>query len=101
MGNDDGYAERGIFGRRGLVMTRKASFRNAVLMILAMGIAGLAGCTPPAYLLAGVDPADPSVPVAAVGYHPTVAPYTSLRPAMPKSWREQNEQVAPAPKSGQ
>jgi len=50
--------------------------------------------------LAGADPADPNARVAAVGYRSTVAPYTSLRPTAPSSWREQNDRVAPAPKSG-
>lgn len=68
---------------------------------LAASLAALAGCAPPPYLLAGADPADPSVRVAAVGYRGTVTPYTSLRPAIPSSWREQNESVAPSRKSGQ
>lgn len=82
-------------------MTQKISFRNAAIVSLTIGAAGLAGCTPPAYLLAGADPADPSTPVAAVGYRSTVGPYTSLRPTAPKSWREQNERATPAPKSDQ
>ena len=60
----------------------------------------LAGCVQTAVPLAGADPADPNARVAAVGYRSTVAPYTSLRPTAPSSWREQNERVAPAPKSG-
>ena len=49
----------------------------------------------------GVRAADPAVPVAPVGYRSTVAPYTHLRPAAPKGWQEQNQQVAPAPKRAQ
>ena len=60
----------------------------------------LAACMPATVPLAGPDPADPGAKVAAVGYRSTVAPYTSLRPAAPSSWREQNDRVAPAPKSG-
>ncbi|EKS42142.1 hypothetical protein [Afipia broomeae] len=60
----------------------------------------LGGCMQTAAPLAGVDPADPNARVAAVGYRSTVAPYTSLRPTAPSSWREQNDRVAPAPKSG-
>lgn len=82
-------------------MTPTNSFRNAAIVGLAIGAAALAGCTPLPYLLAGADPADASVPVAAVGYRSTVAPYTSLRPTTPTSWRQQNERAAPAPKSGQ
>lgn len=60
----------------------------------------LGGCMQTAVPLAGADPADPDTRVAAVGYRSTVAPYTSLRPTAPSSWREQNDRVAPAPKSG-
>jgi hypothetical protein len=69
----------------------------------AMAAAGMAlgGCMPTAVPLAGADPADPGVKVAGVGYRSTVAPYTSLRPVAPLSWRAQNDRVAPAPKSGQ
>lgn len=68
---------------------------------LVLSLAVLGGCTPPPYLLAGSDPADPAVPVAGTGYRSTVAPYTHLRPAAPKGWQEQNQQVAPAPKRAQ
>lgn len=68
---------------------------------LALSLVALAGCTPASYLLVGADPADPAVPVAAAGYRSTVAPYVHLRPAMPKGWLEQNQQVAPAPKPAQ
>ena len=59
------------------------------------------GCTVPAVPLAGADPADPNARVAAVGYRSSVAPYTSLRPTVPTSWREQNNRAAPSPQSGQ
>ena len=61
----------------------------------------LAGCAQPAMPLAGADPADPTAKVAAVGYRSTVAPYTSLRPTAPTSWRDQNNRAAPTPQSGQ
>jgi hypothetical protein len=61
----------------------------------------LGACVPTAVPLAGADPADPGAKVAGVGYRSTIAPYTSLRPTAPSSWREQNDRVAPAPKSGQ
>lgn len=61
----------------------------------------LGGCIPTTVPLVGPDPADPAVPVARVGYRSTTAPYTRLRPTLPTSWREQNQRVAPAPKSGQ
>jgi hypothetical protein len=59
----------------------------------------LGGCIPTAVPLAGANPADPGAKVAGVGYRSTIAPYTSLRPTAPSSWREQNDRVAPAPKS--
>jgi hypothetical protein len=37
--------------------------------------------------------------VAGTAYRSTVAPYTSLRPVAPSSWREQNDRVAPAAKT--
>jgi len=51
--------------------------------------------------LASADPADPAARVARVGYRPTIAPYTSLRPATPAPWRERNDGVAPQPKQDQ
>jgi hypothetical protein len=64
----------------------------------AAGMA-LGGCMPTTVPLAGADPADPGAR-AGVGYRSTVAPYSSLRPVAPSSWREQNDRVAPVPKSG-
>jgi len=67
--------------------------------LLAIG-GGASGCAVP-IALNRQDPADPAAKVAHVGYRSTVAPYTSLRPTAPSSWREQNDSVAPSPKSGQ
>jgi hypothetical protein len=69
---------------------------GAVALSVALG-----GCLPATAPLIGADPADPTVKAAPVGYQSGISPYTSLRPTAPKSWREQNERVAPAPKSGQ
>ena len=67
------------------------------LVLLAAG--GLAsGCAAP-YPGAAHDPADPAAKVPGVGYRPTIAPYSSLRPAVPMPWREQNQRVAPSPTS--
>jgi hypothetical protein len=77
----------------------KIKFRTSVgitFTALALG-----GCMPTPVPLAGADPADPGAKVAGVGYRSTIAPYTSLRPTAPSSWREQNDRVAPAPKSDQ
>lgn len=81
------------------LLTIVPSSRKPLIASLIIGGAFLTGCSPPSYLLAGEDPADPAVAVAAVGYRSTVAPYTSLRPTTARSWREQNESVAPTPKS--
>ena len=72
------------------------SFRTLVGM--AVTALTLGGCLPAAAPLAGADPADPGAKVAGAGYRSTIAPYTSLRPTAPSSWREQNDRVAPAPK---
>jgi hypothetical protein len=60
----------------------------------------LAACMPATVPLAGQDPADPGAKFAGANYRSTVAPYTSLRPSAPSSWRERNDRAAPAPKSG-
>ena len=73
--------------------------RFRVTAAIAAAALTLGGCLPTTVPLAGADPADPAARVAGVGYRSTVAPYTSLRPALPSSWREQNDRVAPAPKS--
>ena len=75
-------------------------FRRRYAVPAAIGAAALTlgGCLPTTAPLAGPDPADPSAPVAGVGYRSTVAPYNSLRPTAPSAWRDQNDRVAPASK---
>ena len=68
---------------------------------VAVTALALGGCMPTTVPLARADPADPGARVAGVGYRSTIAPYSSLRPTAPSSWREQNDRVAPAPKSNQ
>ena len=48
----------------------------------------------------GWNPADPRAPVPRVGYRSTIGPYRSRRPVEPAPWSEQNQRVAPQPKSG-
>ena len=74
--------------------------RSRIFAGLIAAALTLAACKPATVPLAGSDPADPGAKVAGVGYRSTVAPYTSLRPTAPSSWREQNDRIAPAPKSG-
>ena len=69
--------------------------RYGVPAAIAAAALTLGGCLPTTVPLAG---ADPGAKVAGVGYRSTIAPYTSLRPTTPSSWREQNDRVAPAPK---
>lgn len=80
---------------------RKLSIRYHVLLAIGGLTSSLGGCLPTTVPLAGADPADPAAKVAGVRYRSTVAPYTSLRPVQPSPWREQNDRVAPVPKSGQ
>jgi hypothetical protein len=61
----------------------------------------LAGCDPPAPPLAGPDPSDPGARAPRVGYRSTIAPYKSQRPVDSGPWEEQNQRVAPQPKSSQ
>ncbi len=77
------------------------NIRFRTLAGIAITALMLGGCLPTAVPLAGADPADPGARVAGVGYRSTIAPYTRLRPAAPSPWREQNDRVAPAPKSDQ
>jgi hypothetical protein len=74
-------------------------FRTSAGVAVAALVLG--GCMPTTVQLSGAGPADPNARVAPVGYRSTIAPYNSLRPTAPASWRQQNERVAPAPKSGQ
>jgi hypothetical protein len=83
------------------VVERQYNIRFRTLAGLTAAAVTLGGCLPTTVPLAGADPADPGSKVAGVGYRSTVAPYSSLRPTAPLSWREQNDRVAPAPKSGQ
>ena len=45
--------------------------------------------------LAGLNPADPEVPVLPVRAANTLGSYISQRPVDPAPWRERNERVAP------
>ena len=85
----------------GSVVERLYGIRFRTSAGLAVATLMLGGCMPTTVPLAGADPADPAARVAGVGYRSTVAPYSSLRPTAPSSWREQKDRVAPAPKSGQ
>ena len=82
------------------VVEKPFVIRSRTFAALIAAALTLAACMPATVPLAGPDPADPGAKVAGVGYRSTVAPYTSLRPTAPSSWREQNDRVAPTPNSG-
>ena len=77
-------------------------FGNRFRTIAGMAVSALAlgGCMQTGAPLAGPDPADPNVRVAAVGYRSGIAPYIRMRPTAPSGWKEQNRRVTPSPKSG-
>ncbi len=84
------------------VVMKLFQIKFGALAILPAVFLLLAGCrdapTPP---LAGPDPSDPGARAPRVGYRSTIGPYKSQRPVSPAPWVEQNERVAPQPKSGQ
>lgn len=91
----------------GAVRAAVHSVAEAPFFIRSRNLAGLAAmaltlaaCMPATVPLAGMDPADPTARVAGAHYRSTVAPYSSLRPGTPSSWRERNDRAAPAPKPG-
>jgi hypothetical protein len=60
----------------------------------------LAACTDaPRAPVAGADPSDPGARAPRVDYRSTVGSYKSQRPVEPGPWGEQNQSVAPQPKS--
>jgi hypothetical protein len=83
------------------VVEKLSGIKSRSFAGLTAAALALAGCMPATVPLVGADPADPGAKVAGVGYRSTVAPYSSLRPVVPSSWPDQNDRVAPPPKSGQ
>jgi hypothetical protein len=81
----------GVARRRPAALRRPAA---AVATLLACGL--LQACAnPPPAPYADRDPSDPDARAPASAYRPATEPYVSRRPAEPKSWREQNDAVAP------
>lgn len=74
----------------------RAAFKVSSLFSLILAAAGCAAAPP--QQAAAADPSNPSARVPAAGYRSTLGTYTSLRPAEPLSWREQNERLMPQPK---
>ncbi len=88
---------RGARRAAGRAVFRDVLRRSAALAIAGIAIFGLSGCMQGTVPLVGPDPADPGARVAGVTYRSTISPYTSLRPASPSGWKEQNRGVAPSP----
>jgi hypothetical protein len=83
-------------------VTRAFRLGVGTLAMLAGLILLLVGCTDaPRVPVAGSDPSDPGARAPRVGYRSTIAPYNSQRPVEPGPWGEQNQRVAPQPKSAQ
>jgi len=75
--------------------------RFGAVTLLATAALLLAGWgDPPTPLRNKANPADPRAPVPPVLYRSTIGPYRSRRPVEPAPWSEQNQRVAPQPKSG-
>ena len=74
-------------------------FHRLKLSALAAVAGILAGCAQPAMPLRAADPADSRTPVPPVSYRPATASYRPMRPSAPMPWRQQNDSVAPQPKT--
>ena len=74
------------------------SVRGRIVAALT-AITCLSACGPATRPFASRDPADPTAKVGAVAYRSTIAPYASLRPAMPAPWGRRNDGDAPHPRS--
>ena len=68
---------------------------------LLVALLFLAGCNTVPSVSAGPDPSDPTARTSRVDYRFKIGSYTSQRPVAPAAWKKQNEQVTPAPKSGE
>ena len=70
-------------------------------LFLSIALLLVAGCATKPPVSAGPDPSDPGARPSRTDYSSTLGRYTSQRPVSPAAWKKQNEQVAPAPKSGE
>ena len=86
----------------GLRQRYRRSFQRLlpIAVLLASALA-FAGCATPPQLLGGFDPSNPRALVPPVSYRSTTPSYVSQRPVAPAPWRQQNDRVAPQPKSDQ
>lgn len=70
-------------------------------LFLSLALLLLAGCSTKPSISAGPDPSDPGARTSRADYSSALGRYTSQRQVAPASWKKQNEQVAPAPKSSE
>jgi hypothetical protein len=83
------------------VVPKLLSVRWRVVALLPIAALLLAGWRDaPVPLLNEPNPADPWAPAPRVRYQSTIRSYKSRRPVEPLPWNEQNQRVAPEPKSG-
>jgi hypothetical protein len=83
-------------------VARAGGFGIRLITVVLVAAPIVGGCAaPPASVVAGPDPANPQSRVARVGYQSVTGSYVSRRPVAPAPWSEQNERVAPPPRSGQ
>lgn len=90
------------FARRAAVhlaamMPARRRFTTLLLLLVMPALAGCAA-TPS---LSVSDPSDPEARTPHTEYRSTIGRYTRQRPVTPSAWQKQNEQVTPAPKSGE
>jgi hypothetical protein len=79
----------------------RSPFQIRTLVLLAALALLLAGCADaPLAPVTGPDPSNPGARTPRVDYRSTVGSYRSQRPVEPGPWGEQNQGVAPQPKSG-
>ncbi len=78
----------------GLSMRIRAARRRLAALGCALALAGCGGAPLPS-ITSGPDPADPRIGSSPSGYTPVTSGTVNHRPVELKSWREQNERVAP------
>jgi hypothetical protein len=77
-----------------LAIVRAPAFLPATLAFLIVGCSWTLPVSPQA----GPAPADANLHVRPITDAPVTGPYQRFRPVAPRSWREQNERVAPQPR---
>lgn len=88
--------------RSAAIRRRSVPWRHATHAALIAAALLVQGCAAiPPRPSADVAASDPGVRVPSAGYRPVLSGYVSQRPVAPAAWRQQNEQVAPRPKSDQ